>query len=341
VLRFYKNRPIIGVVLFCVAITFFSFIPQAFAAFPERSINWILTSAPGGGTDSWGRTLASIMEKSLGQKIVLNNMVGAGGATGTAYVWQAKHDGYTLCSANDSTPSLAVMTGMQQTTASNWEFFIAGGSPGVLCANAESGFGDFESLLKEARQQPGKFKVASCAGSVWFIQAAVFSKYCDLPLGNVPIPGTQPAILACVAGETPTVVASIGEVADFVKAGKLIPLVTMQDKDYEMQGYGTIPSILKLLPAYKDYLTLRQWQGFMVPDDTPSEIKSVLSNAFETAMRSPQMEEFRASQYAVFYALSGPEALNFARNAESLSSWILHDMNLAQHNPEGFGIKRP
>jgi tripartite-type tricarboxylate transporter receptor subunit TctC len=233
------------------------------------------------------------------------------------------------------------MTGMPQTTAQNWEFFIAGGSPGVLCVNAESGFKNFEALLEAAKRQPGKIKVASCAGSVWFAQAAIFDKYCELPLGNVPIPGTQPAILSCVAGETSAVVASIGETADFVKAGKLIPLVTMQDEDYEMSGYGTIPSIIKLLPAYRNYLALKQWQGFMVPLDTPDDVKSVLLNAFETAMQSPQMEEFRTSQYAVFYALSGKEALNFAQQSESLTSWLLHEMNLTQHSPENFGIVKP
>jgi tripartite-type tricarboxylate transporter receptor subunit TctC len=281
------------------------------------------------------------MEKVLGQKIVLNNMVGAGGATGTAYVWQSKHNGYILCSANDSTPSHAVMTGMPQTTAQNWEFFIAGGSPGVLCVNAESGFKDFKTLLEAAQFQPGKIKVASCAGSVWFVQAAIFDKYCDFPLGNVPIPGTQPAILSCVAGETSAVVASIGEVADFVKAGKLIPLATMQDEDYEMRGYGTIPSIITVLPLYRNYLPLKQWHGFMVPTDTPEDVKTVLLNAFVTAMRSSEMETFRQSQHAVFYALSGKEAFDFAQKSESVTSWLLHEMNLTQHSPEKFGIIKP
>jgi tripartite-type tricarboxylate transporter receptor subunit TctC len=324
-----------------VSIVFFSFAFTASALYLERNINWIVTSAAGGGTDIWGRMLASVMEKTLGQKIVLNNMVGAGGATGTAYVWQAKHDGYTLCSANDSTSSQIVMTGIEQIAASNWDFFIAGGSPGVLCVNAESGFKDFKTLLEETKRWPGKIKVASCAGSVWFIQAAVFDKYCEFPLGNVPISGTRPAILSCVAGETSAVVASIGEVADFIMSGKLIPLVTMQDEDYKMLGYGTIPSILTVLPAYKDYLVLKQWLGVMVPMDIPDEVKTILSDAFKAAMLSPEMEKFRSSQYAVFYNLSGKEALDFAQKSESVTSWLLHDMGLTQHSPEKFGIAKP
>ncbi|MDR1740875.1 MAG: hypothetical protein LBR38_03380 [Synergistaceae bacterium] len=289
----------------------------------------------------WGRKLASLMEESLGQKIVLNNMVGAGGATGTAYVWQAKHDGYTFCTVNDSTPNFAVMTGSKELLASNWTPFVAGGSPGVLCVNAASGFKDFTSIFDAAKQQPDKIKVASCAGSVWFTEAAVLGKYCGLPLGNVPIAGTQPAILACVSGETSAVVASIGETADFIKSGKLIPLFVMLAEDYDMSGYGIIPSIIKFLPAYKDYLVLRQYQGFMVPNDTPNDVKAALLKAFEAAMKSPEMAEFRSVQYAVFYNLTGKDALDFAEKSESLSSWLLYDMGLAQHNPEDFGIPKP
>jgi tripartite-type tricarboxylate transporter receptor subunit TctC len=320
---------------------FFSFAGAAFAAYPERSINWVVPVPAGGGTDMWNRALANVMAGVLGQKIVLSNMVGAGGATGTAYVWQSQHDGYTLCGANDSNPSHAVMTGIPQTAARNWEFFIAGGSPGVLCVNAESGFKDFKILVEEARRQPGKIKISCSTGSVWFAQASVLGRYCDLPLGNVPIAGSQPAILSCVAGETSAVVAELGTGADFIKAGKLVPLAVMQDEDYEMSGYGTIPSIVTFLPAYRNYLPLQQWLGFMVPVDTPEDAKAVLRNAFLTAMRSPEMEAFRLSQYGVFYALSGKEALDFAQKSESITSWLLHEMGMAQHNPEKFGIAKP
>jgi len=336
---FYRLKTLVYLVsLLCL---FFSFAPGVFAAYPQRNINWILTSAPGGGTDAWGRKLASVMERTLGRRIILNNMVGAGGATGTVHVWQARHDGYTLSTANDSTPSFAVMTGMQQTMSSNWEFFIAGGSPGVLSVNTESGFKDFSTLLEEARRQPGRIKVASAAGSVWFVQAAVLDRYCGLPLGSVPIAGTQPAILSCVAGETTAVIASIGEVADFVRAGRLIPLVTMKDKDYELEGFGTIPSILTYLPAYEPFLPLKQWQGFMVPVNTPDNVKAVLHDAFVAAMESQEMEDFRMSNHAVFYNLTGKEALDFAARSESVTSWLLYEMNLAQHSPEKFGIPRP
>jgi tripartite-type tricarboxylate transporter receptor subunit TctC len=268
-------------------------------------------------------------------------MVGAGGATGAAYVWQAQHDGYTLCTVNDSSPNHAVMTGIPQTTARNWELFIAGGSPAVLCVNAESGFKDFNTLLEEARRQPGKIKIVSSAGSVFFVMASVLDKYCEFPLGNVPGPGTRPAILSCVAGETSVIVDAAGEVFDFVKTGKLLPLAVLQEEDYEMRGYGTIPSILTWLPAYRNYLPLKQWQGFMIPKDSPEEVKAVLLNAFETAMRSPEMEAFRLSRHGVFYSLSGKEALDFAQKAENLSSWLLYEMGLAQHSPEKFGIAKP
>src|SRR5688572_12745403 len=64
--------------------------------FPSRPIEIIVPTPPGGGTDITTRLLAEIAEPMLGQKIVVVNRGGAGGALGMNAVVQAKPDGYTL-----------------------------------------------------------------------------------------------------------------------------------------------------------------------------------------------------------------------------------------------------
>lgn len=307
--------------------------------FPARPIRMVLSSAAGGGTDLWGRTVCSIMEKELGTKITTNNMIGAGGATATLYAWNAPHDGHTWVSANDSTPSFPVMTGAKETLADSWVFFIAGGSPGLLCASAKSGLKTPEDLLKTARNTPGKLKITYAAGSVWANQSSVLTGTCKLGVTHVPIAGTRPAIVATVAGETDLVVASVGEMIDFIQNGDLVPILMTGSEPYTLDG-REIKAVTEFLPAYADFTDLKQWQGVMLPKDTPAAAATAISGAFAKAMTSPEMAEFVTRNHAVLYNLQGEDALKFAKNNERLVSWVLHDLGLDQHSPESMGIEK-
>lgn len=325
----------LGAVLLAVLV-FAAALPSAQAAFPDRPIRMIASSAPGGGTDTWGRKLCALLSRELDCKIMVNNMVGAGGATGTAYAWGTPHDGYTWCSANDSSPAIPVMTGFEA-TASRWEYFVGGGSPGVLCVNAQSGIKNFDEYLAKAKAEPGSPKLAVCAGSVWFSQAAIIANKCGVAATLVPIAGTQPAIISCVSGEATSVIASMGEVANFVASGRLIPIVMTGEKAGKLDKFD-IPAIVDKLPSYKPYTALKQWQGIQIPADCPEDVKQTIGKAFAKIMASPEMEEFRAAQYGELMNLTGQEALDFAMDVESITSYLLWELKIGKFDPQKLGI---
>ncbi len=309
--------------------------------YPERPINNIVPFGAGGGTDSWNRALSAAMEGPLGVKILVNNMTGGGpGGTGQAYVWEAEHDGYTILGTSETPLLVPVMTGMEQTTE-DFEYFIGGGSPGLLCANKDSGLESLEDLVAKAAAAPEEIKVASTSGGLWFLLAQLFPVYGDVPLGNVTYDGSRPAITACVSGETALVTASAGEVADFIKSGDLIPLAAIQTNDYDFPGFGVIPAVTSQVPALEAYLPLSQFIGFMVPKDTdPAKVKT-LQEAFDKAMASDEIAKFAEDQFAVIYNLTGEEARAFAAKAQSTMSWMLQDMGLTEYSPEDFDIPKP
>ena len=76
--------------------------------YPSKPITLVTPFAAGGGSDLLTRVLADAMRKNLGQTVVVQNIVGAGGVVGAQSVAQAKSDGYTL---------LLHHTGMATTTA--------------------------------------------------------------------------------------------------------------------------------------------------------------------------------------------------------------------------------
>src|SRR5215207_2896554 len=73
-----------------------AFSAAAQEKYPSRPIEMVIPTAAGGGTDIALRALAEIAEPALGQKVVVVNKTGGGGAVGMAGIVQAKPDGYTI-----------------------------------------------------------------------------------------------------------------------------------------------------------------------------------------------------------------------------------------------------
>ena len=74
---------------------------SAHAAYPENTMNLVVSFAPGGATDITARIVAAAMSKNIGQQIVVENRPGAGGA---AFLRARPPDGLTGTPA-DSCPS--------------------------------------------------------------------------------------------------------------------------------------------------------------------------------------------------------------------------------------------
>ena len=69
---------------------------QAQAEYPERPITMVIAYGPGGATDISARTIAEPLGKAVPQPLLMVNRTGAGGATGSVSVKNAKNDGYTM-----------------------------------------------------------------------------------------------------------------------------------------------------------------------------------------------------------------------------------------------------
>lgn len=312
-------------------------------AYPERSINMTIPFGAGGGTDLWARVMAEYMGDYLGVQIICTNVEGgSAGSTGTASVWDAEHDGYTLVGTSETPLTIPVMTALEQTSA-DWEYFIAAGSPGLFCVNKatyDAGIQSMEDLTAALNADPESISVAGTTGGLWFALASLFSAYGDTPLYWVSYPGSGDAIVGCHSGEADTVVASAGEVMSYVQSGDLIPLAVMETESWEFPDYGVIPAVTDAVPEIADYLALKQVLGFAMPADTDPAILAKITEAFDAAMANEDLIAYAADNLCVTYGASGDEAKEMMTDLESSLCWVLYDMGMTTFSPEDFGIER-
>lgn len=309
--------------------------------FPIRSLQNVIPFSAGGGTDVWNRALMDQMSKALGQTIVCTNMTGgSAGSIGVNYVWKAKHDGYTLCGTSETPLTIPVMTTSDQ-TSKDWKFFIAAGSPGVLCINKKSQYKNMDDVLKALKSKPQSVSIAGTTGGLWFALAKLFDSYGQVPFKWVPYNGSGDAIKGAVSQEADCVVASAGEVKEFVRSGDLVPIAVMDSEDWDFPEFGKVKAVTSFVPALKQYLPMKQFLGFMVPADTDPAVLNVLTDAFHTAMKSDAIKKFADEQLCTLYGLTGDEASKMAANTESKLTWVLYDMGQAKFSPEKYGIPKP
>lgn len=309
--------------------------------YPVRPVQNIIPFGAGGGTDVWNRAIMDAMSEILGQTIVSSNMTGgSAGSIGVDYVWKSCHDGYSLCGTSETPLTIPVMTALSQ-TSKDWEHFIAAGSPGLLCINKKSEYQTFDEVLAQLKAEPESVSIAGTTGGLWFALAKLFDSYGNVPFKWVPYDGSGTAIKGAVSNEADCVVASAGELKDFVRSGDLIPLAVMETEDWEFPEYGTIEAVTKKVPELEQYLPLNQFLGFQVPKDTDPKIVAKLQEAFQEAMKSDKIKQFADEQMCVMYSLTGEEANQMAENIESKLCWVLYDMGQTKFSPEEYGIAKP
>lgn len=308
---------------------------------PERSIQNVIPFGAGGGTDVWNRALMDAMSEILGQTIVSTNMTGgSAGSIGVDYVWKAAHDGYIICGTSETPLTIPVQTGLEQTSR-DWEYFIAAGSPGVLCVNAALSDQSMKDIIEMLKENPQSISIAGTSGGLWFALAKLFDSYGGVPFKWVAYDGSSSAIKGAVSKEADCVVASAGEVKEYVKAGDLIPVAVMDLEDWEFPGYGKVESVISAVPELKEYLPLKQYLGFQIPADTDPEIIEKMRWVFHEAMKTEKITAFAEEQNCVIYDLTGEEAREMAAGIESRICWALYDMGQTKFSPEDFGIEHP
>ena len=172
-------------------------------AYPNKPIRLIVPYPPGGGTDGLGRITAQFLSEKIGQPIVIQNIGGASGTTGSDTVRRADPDGYTLL----FNASLFVLgktilpTCPYEPQTDFGPIAQAGEAPLVLLVNLNVPGTDYASTMATIEKEPKKYFFAlSSGGSAGHIATLAFLKRTKLPLDTILYKGTAPANADLLSG---------------------------------------------------------------------------------------------------------------------------------------------
>jgi len=165
--------------------------------YPNKSITFIASSAPGGTTDFTARVLAQPLGLALGQTIVVENKAGASGAIAAAAVKKSEPDGYTLLVQYSG---YHVITPLVSKNPLPWELKdfqpVANviSAPQIVVIRADLPFKTMAELIAYAKASPGKLNYASSGnGSLQHVTGAMLEQQAGIKMTHIPYKGTGPA----------------------------------------------------------------------------------------------------------------------------------------------------
>ena len=137
----------------------------AMAQYPDRPIKMIVPWAAGGDTDNIFRPFAPLLQKHLGQPVVIANV---GGASGTVGAREAKNSPPTATrSTRCTTTSISTYyTGLTDINYSDFEpICLIAATPSVLTASPKTPWKNWQELIADAKKRPGQITVGATLGS--------------------------------------------------------------------------------------------------------------------------------------------------------------------------------
>ena len=272
--------------------------------YPARAIRLIVPSAPGGGTDIVGRTVANKLTEYLGQQVVIDNRAGAGTIIGIDIAAKSPPDGYTLLVGLST---LAINPSMFAKLPYDALRDLAPichmvSVPNALVLHPSVPAQSIQALIALARAKPNALNVGSAGnGTSPHLSLELFKSLAKIDMVHVPYKGSGNAIIANLAGEVSVSFPSIPTAYQYIKARRLRALGVTTAR--RTPALPDVPAIGEIVPGYE----ATQWFGMLAPAGTPRTIIDRIHQETVRALKAPEVIKQLAGEGADIVG-STPEA---------------------------------
>lgn len=265
-------------------------LPRAASAqsFPNRPLRLVLPFAAGGGTDVMTRVIAERLGALLGQRVLVENITGAGGTIGTERVIRAEPDGHTLLLATMNVVSI------NPALYRNLSFDIPRDlvpvsllleTGHVVVAKPGAPFTTLEGLATAAKARPRSITFASAGiGTSTHLYGELFRHLTGAEIVHVPYRGNGPALADVIAGHVDVMFDQVPNSAEHIRAGRLIALAVTTE-----QRLSFLPTVPTAAEAGVPGLMGTSWAEVSAPRGTPPALITQLNAALQQVLAEPEV----------------------------------------------------
>ena len=255
-------------------------------SFPTKTVRFISGVTPGSASDTMARLLAEKLSQSLGQPVIVENRLGAGGLVGARYVaQQADPDGHTIMMyASAFTVSTLLNPGLEPKEMQ--PLAMVATIPTVLIT-PPGRYKTIKDFVAAAKAQPGKLVCATAGvGSATHMALERFRFSAGFEVLNVHTKGAGEALTEVVSGRADCYFALIFQAHKMRDAGKVSALAVSAPKRSSL-----MPELPTTVEAGYPNSEYNFWVGALVAAKTPHEIVERLHREINTLVQSPEISE--------------------------------------------------
>jgi tripartite-type tricarboxylate transporter receptor subunit TctC len=279
-------------VLAAIAAIAFLLAPLAASAqdWPTRAVTVVVPYAAGGPIDTLARILAARLSEILGQQVVVENIPGAGGMTGSSRVAKAAPDGYTVLLSGSAV--LAINQSLYKkplyNAVTDFEHVaLFADSARVVIARKDLPANTLAEFVAYAKANQARMQFGSAGvGSGMHVCAVLLNAAMGTRITHVPYRGSAPAMQDLIGGRIDFVAEQISTALPQIQSNTVKAIATL--------GLERAPGLEQLPTAQEQGLPgldCGSWSSLSFPKGTPDEIVRHLAKAVDEAVETSATRE--------------------------------------------------
>lgn len=293
-------------------------------SWPNRPIKMLVISGAGGSPDVAIRAISQEVSESLGQQLVVENKLGAGGVVALSALKSSAPDGYTFLLAPASSIVIAprVMKDVPFDIQKDFApVAFIGKTPIVIAVKKDSPYKTFEDLKVASKQAKEPIPVGTTTiNSLPHLLGELSAKKAGAKIFSVPFSTASQAMTALLGGDVHALIDGSPSFEGMVRSGEVRLLASYSER--RQFGDKELPTVAESAPG----LTATGWFGVFAPRDTPPQIIDRLRTAINNAMAKPDIERRLLALNISPDRLTGPDYAAFLAREQSFWADTLRDV---------------
>jgi tripartite-type tricarboxylate transporter receptor subunit TctC len=259
-------------------------------SYPDRQITIVVPFSAGGGGDVVARAVGDALSKQIGKPVVIENVTGAGGTTGTRRVAQADPDGFTMVTVSPGTHSAAPALYMNLGYDPLTDFVPIGlvsSTPNVLIARAKIPAKTMKEFVAYLKKNEKKVTLGHVGpGSMTHLSCAIFNSIVGVDPVAAPYRGTPPLMQDLLGDRIDYTCQQPNGLVGLLDSGKIHAYAVADTKRSPL--LPNVPTSDEVgMPGFKS----TAWIGLAMPKGVPDAVAKKVNQALAKALDDPDLQK--------------------------------------------------